>query len=75
MFPLTQVNLLAFKINILERGSTVSFGPTQQLDTFITTKQNQGIENNGDFCPPYVPLSSILDTDVSDSNSSKVSVI
>lgn len=70
------VNLLAFKANTVDRGSSITLGPYQQIDYFLSNKQNQGYgEGNGDFGAFFVPLSIVSDTDASDSNSAKASVI
>ncbi|GAA0379313.1 hypothetical protein [Bacillus horti] len=70
------VNLLAFKANTVDRGSSITLGPYQQIDYFLSNKQNQGFgEENGDFGALFVPLSIISDPDVSDSNSAKTSII
>ncbi|WP_413064946.1 hypothetical protein [Siminovitchia sp. 179-K 8D1 HS] len=35
----------------MDRGTTMSLGPNQHIDTFMSNKQNQGFgEENGDFC-------------------------
>lgn len=73
--PMT-VNLLGVKANVLDRGSHISFGPVQQIDLFLSTKQNMGFgEDNGDLSPVYVPFSMILDQDVVDSPSLKNSLV
>jgi hypothetical protein len=70
------VNLLAFKVNVLDRGGTISFGPTQQIDYFLSNKQNQGFgEENGDLSLNNCPISIVNDSDVNDSNSGKTSVV
>lgn len=69
------VNVFAFKVNTMERASSFSFGPLQQLDLFISTKRNQGVESMGDLSPLFMPITNILDTDLIDSNSVKNSVV
>ena len=70
------VNLLAMKVNVLDRGGTISFGPTQQIDYFLSNKQNQGFgEENGDVSLNNCPISIVNDSDVNDSNSGKTSVV
>ncbi|MFC0215751.1 hypothetical protein ACFFK0_25470 [Paenibacillus chartarius] len=70
------VNLLAFKVNVLDRASQLSFGPSLQVDTFLSTKRNMGFgEDNGDFSPIYFPLNIILDQDLIESNAIKTSAI
>nr|WP_188530222.1 hypothetical protein [Paenibacillus abyssi] len=70
------VNLLAFKINIMDRAAQMSIGPSHQVDLFVSTKINQGFgEETGDVVQIFFPLSIILDQDVNDSNSAKGSVV
>ncbi|MGG3800692.1 hypothetical protein [Metabacillus fastidiosus] len=70
------VNLLSFKINVMDRGASMSLGPNQHIDTLLSNKQNQGFgEENGDFCFVNTPAILQNDSDVSDTNSIKTSVI
>jgi len=70
------VNLLGFKVNVLDRASQLSFGPSQQVDTFLSTKRNMGFgEDNGDFSPVFMPLNIILDQDLIESNAAKTSAV
>ncbi|GGE32334.1 hypothetical protein GCM10011391_08750 [Pullulanibacillus camelliae] len=70
------VNILGFKVNVMERSATLSFGPIQQNDVFNSTKRNQGYgEENGDLTAVYLPINFVNDMDISDSNSQKTSVI
>ncbi|WP_035323611.1 hypothetical protein [Peribacillus kribbensis] len=76
LFGPVMVNLLAFKINVMDRGASLSMGPNQYLDTLMSNKQNQGFgEENGDFCFVNTPLIMLNDSDLNDSNSVKTSVI
>lgn len=76
LFGPVVVNLLALKVNVLDRGSSLSMGPNQQLDFFLSNKQNYGLgEENGDFSLVNCPLNIVNDSDVSDSNSQKTSMI
>lgn len=76
IFAPTVINLLAFKVNIVERNSMINFSATQQADVFLSTKRNQGFgEENGDVTAVYIPISYVVDADVSDSNSIKNSVV
>ena len=76
IFSPVVINLLGFKVNILERNSMINFAPTQQADVFLSTKRNQGFgEENGDVTAVYIPISYVVDADVSDSNSIKNSVV
>ncbi|MED4953753.1 hypothetical protein ABEO75_12600 [Paenibacillus macerans] len=69
------VNVFAFKVNTMERASALSLGPLQQLDLFVSTKRNQGVESMGDLAPLYLTVTNILDTDLFDSNSAKNSIV
>lgn len=70
------VNILGFKVNTMDRANTLSFGPVQQADFFLSTKRNQGYgEENGDLSPVYMPLGLINDSDLLDSNSNKNSAV
>ena len=70
------VNVLGFKVNNMDRLSTLSLGPLQQIDVFESTKRNQGFgEQNGDLTAINVPVNYVLDTDLSDAASQKTSVI
>ncbi|ALS24432.1 MULTISPECIES: hypothetical protein [Paenibacillus] len=76
IFKPMMVNLLGFKANVLDRGSNLSFGPVQQVDLFLSTKQNMGFgEENGDWSPAYVPFNLVFDQDVVDSPSIKNSLV
>ncbi|WP_442597952.1 hypothetical protein [Neobacillus sp. D3-1R] len=70
------VNVFAFKVNVMDRQASISMGPLQQVDLFLSNKQNQGFgEANGDITLFNLPLSVANDQDVSDSNAIKNSVI
>lgn len=70
------VNMLVFKVNTMDRGATMSLGPNQHIDTFMSNKQNQGFgEENGDLSIMNVPMSLVNDADLADTNSSKASLI
>lgn len=70
------VNFLGMKINVLDHGSFITMGPTQQIDYFLSLKRNQGFgEANGDLSPINIPISSVVDPDVSESNAAKNSII
>ncbi|MGE7187278.1 hypothetical protein ACQKKK_25965 [Peribacillus sp. NPDC006672] len=76
LFGPVVVNLLAVKVNVIDRSGTLSFGPAQQIDYFLANKQNQGFgEENGDITFNNVPLSIVIDQDLNDSNSVKTSII
>lgn len=70
------VNLLAFKINTVDNASVVNAGPVQYIDQFVSYKRNQAIgEQNGDLSPVNIPITSVIDPDVIDSNSVKNSTV
>ncbi|MFY4774759.1 hypothetical protein [Metabacillus sp. RGM 3146] len=70
------LNVMGFKVNVIDRSGTLNIGTLQQIDYFLSVKQNQGFgEENGDIAPIYLPISSVFDPDVSDSNSWKNSVV
>ncbi|MCY7494247.1 hypothetical protein [Bacillus safensis] len=76
LFSPSVVNVGAFKINAMDRGLSLTLGPYQQIDYFLSMKLNQGFgEDNGDCSPLVIPISSVLDPDMVDSNSVKNSVI
>lgn len=75
-FGPVQVNMFGFKANAIDRGSFISFGPSQQVDSFMSVKLNYGFgEETGDAVFINVPMSAVNDSDVSDSNAGKTSVI
>ena len=70
------VNLGDMKINVFDHGSILNMGPNQITDVFISYKRNQGYgEQNGDIAPMLIPISLILDNDVSDSAAVKNSIL
>ncbi|AGK55555.1 MAG: hypothetical protein K0S25_1609 [Bacillus sp. (in: firmicutes)] len=70
------INLLGVKVNGLDRLGTLNFGPLQQADLFVSTKLNMGFgEQNGDLSQVYIPISTMNDSELSDSNSWKNSVV
>ncbi|MFQ3544198.1 hypothetical protein Q7A53_08925 [Halobacillus rhizosphaerae] len=76
LFAPSVVNLLGFKVNVLDRSSLISFAGVQQTDFFLSTKRNQGFgEQNGDLSPVNVPINFVADPDVLDSNSTKGSFV
>ncbi|RDU38269.1 hypothetical protein DRW41_01480 [Neobacillus piezotolerans] len=69
-------NVLNFKVNVLDRHSQIAFGSIQQADVFLSTKRNMGFgEQNGDISLINIPINFINDSDVTDGNSIKNSVI
>ncbi|MBU8784994.1 MULTISPECIES: hypothetical protein [Bacillus] len=76
MFSPAMINLGAFKINSVDRGASVTVGPYQQIDYFLSAKLNYGFgEENGDLTQLIVPVGSVLDSDLIDSNAGKSSVV
>lgn len=70
------VNLLGFKVNIIDQGSNIIMGPNQQFDLFVSTKRNQGFgELNGDLSTVNIPIQAVTDPDVIDSASVKTSIV
>jgi hypothetical protein len=70
------LNLLAFKVNSMDNSSVVNAGAYLMIDQVVSYKRNQNVaEINGDLSPVYIPISSIIDPDGSDSNTIKNSVL
>jgi hypothetical protein len=70
------INLLGFKINSQDNNSNIVMGPNQIIDQLLTYKRNQGVgELNGDISPVYIPISWVVDPDITDSNSAKNSIV
>lgn len=70
------INMLGFKVNSMDRASTVSLGPIQQVGFFLSTKRNQGFgEQNGDVNAITLPINSVIDPDVIDVSSQKNSIV
>lgn len=69
-------NFLGFKVNAVDNASFINMGPNQFVDQFISYKRNQGVgEQNGDISPVNIPISWVVDPDVTDSNTAKNSII
>lgn len=70
------INVVAYKVNSMDRASEVNMGPVQKADIFLATKRNQGFgEDNGDFSFIPVPVNLIGDQDLFDNPSAKGSVV
>lgn len=70
------VNLLGFKINTIDNAAFSNLGPNQFIDQLVTYKRNYGVgEQNGDISPINIPISWVIDPDISESNAAKNSVI
>ncbi|MED3570979.1 hypothetical protein ACTHO0_04445 [Cytobacillus praedii] len=66
------INVLVLKVNSIDNGSIGNMGTLQSIDTFVSYKRNQGFgEQIGDLSPVNLPGSTVIDPDVSDSNSIK----
>ncbi|GHH99157.1 hypothetical protein AM1BK_27000 [Neobacillus kokaensis] len=69
-------NFIGFKANAIDNASFINLGPNQFVDQFVSYKRNQGVgEQNGDISPVNIPISWVVDPDVSDSNTAKNSII
>ncbi|MBT2658052.1 hypothetical protein J7E81_22910 [Bacillus sp. ISL-18] len=76
IFAPMNVNFGDMKINVFDHGSILNMGPNQMTDVFISYKRNQGYgEQNGDIAPMLIPISFLLDNDVSDSATVKNSIL
>ncbi|MBM7653312.1 hypothetical protein JOC76_002772 [Neobacillus cucumis] len=76
IFAPMNVNFGGMKVNVLDHGSILNMGPNQMTDFFISYKRNQGYgEQNGDIAPMLIPISLILDNDLSDSPTVKNSIL
>lgn len=69
------VNFLGVKVNAIDNGSLLNFGPNQWTGQFIAYKRNQGFgEQNGDFVPVIIPICYVFDQDLADNPSVKNSI-
>ncbi|GIP40195.1 hypothetical protein J31TS4_34750 [Paenibacillus sp. J31TS4] len=76
LFAPVEVNLLGFKVNSLDNAASMTVGPSQHIDLFVSYKRNQGIgEQNGDDSPMVLPVSWVADADWIDSPSRKISIL
>lgn len=70
------INMLGFKVNTLDNAAVLNVGSLLYVDQFVSYKRNQAVgEQNGDFSPINIPISSVIDPDIIDSVSAKNSVI
>ncbi|MEH7419075.1 hypothetical protein V7266_27995 [Neobacillus drentensis] len=70
------INFLGFKVNTVDNSSYINLGPNQFVDQLLSYKRNQGVgEQNGDLSPVNIPISYVVDTDVTDSNTAKNSIV
>ncbi|WP_338448203.1 hypothetical protein R4Z09_18405 [Niallia oryzisoli] len=76
LFTPVAINIMAVKINAVDNGAVVNFGPSEHMDMFVSYKRNQGFgEQNGDYNPILQSYSWVWDMDLLDSLSSKSSII
>ncbi|WEG13524.1 hypothetical protein PU629_03920 [Pullulanibacillus sp. KACC 23026] len=74
-FSPVAINMLSFKVNAMDNEALINSGTYFSVDRFISYKRNQAVgEQNGDISPINLPITSVLDSDVADSNSAKNSV-
>lgn len=70
------VNVLGIKVNTQDNSSVINLGPNQFIDQFTSYKRNQGVgDPGGDLSPINIPISWVLDPDLSDSNTAKNSLV
>jgi hypothetical protein len=70
------INLLGFKVNAVDNASVLNVGSLFYLDQFLSYKRNQGIgEQNGDFSPINIPISTVVDPDLVDTPAAKNSIV
>jgi hypothetical protein len=70
------INFIAFKVNVVDNSSFVNLGPNSFIDQLLSYKRNQGVgESNGDLSPVNIPISWVIDPDITDSNTAKNSVL
>ncbi|WP_394233619.1 hypothetical protein [Niallia oryzisoli] len=76
LFTPVNLNILGVKINAIDNGGIVNFGPSQHLDIFVSYKRNQGFgEHNGDYSLILQNHSWVWDMDLLDSLSVKSSIV
>ncbi|MCQ6280394.1 hypothetical protein JN080_14160 [Bacillus sp. EB600] len=70
------INFLGVKVNAIDNSSILNLGPNQYIDQFTSYKRNQGVgEQNGDLSPINIPISWVVDPDLSDSYTAKNSLV
>lgn len=70
------INVFAFKVNTIDNTSFINAGSLLSVDQFLSYKRNQAVgEQNGDLSPINIPISTVVDPDISDSPSVKNSLI
>ncbi|WLR43358.1 hypothetical protein LC087_04015 [Bacillus carboniphilus] len=76
MFSPMILNIIGFKVNLVDEQSSINLGPSIQADKFNSSKRTQGFgETSGDLSPVYIPINFVADPDVVDSNAVKNSFI
>ncbi|MGI6603716.1 MAG: hypothetical protein GX062_01895 [Firmicutes bacterium] len=68
------INLLGLRVTVVDRSSTLSLGPLQQTEFFVSTKRNMSAEINGDLSSDFIPRFIILDSDFADANANSIEV-
>ena len=69
----TKVNITGIKLNNIDHGSSISFSSTVKQNRNVSAKKNQGFgQQLADGCLRIYTTSAILDDDVEDSQSQKV---
>lgn len=75
-FSPVMVRIDSLKINAVDHASVINMGTCMHIDQFVAYKRNQGLgESNGDASPVIVPISEVLDNDISDSPMIKNSIV
>jgi hypothetical protein len=70
------INVFGIKLNNQDHASVLNLGPNQFIDQFVSYKRNQGVgDPGGDVSPINIPISWIVDPDLTDSNTAKNSVV
>ncbi|OAT81259.1 hypothetical protein [Desulfotomaculum copahuensis] len=72
-FPV-QINLIGFKINVLDRNASISIGPSVRTDFNAFTKANTFQTQSGDL-PVAFSTGAFNDSDLFDSTDTKESII
>ncbi|WP_419887036.1 hypothetical protein ACN6MT_15985 [Neobacillus niacini] len=69
----TKVTINGIKLNNIDHGSSISFSSTLKINRNVSAKKNQGFgQQLADGCLKIYTTSTILDHDIEDSNSQKI---
>jgi len=75
-FSPVKISINSLKINAVDHASVINMGTSLHVDQFVAYKRNQGIgEQNGDVSPIFLPISKVVDNDISDSPMIKNSIV